>query len=195
MKTLFIFAKSLVSINEVIKKVKLEGRIGLTSSIQFLYQLPKAKELINNSVICGQVLGCNCVCANTENVDVILYIGSGTFHPIRIALETNKPVYIANPNTNEFSKLDISLVESYKKSIRGKQIKYFNSEKKGILISIKPGQYNKKALKLEGYKFLFDTLMPYELENFKDIECWINTSCPRIEGKNIINLEDLPEAR
>lgn len=193
MKTLFISAKSLVPITEVIKKVKLNGKIGLVSSIQFLSQLPEAKRLIKNSVICGQVLGCNASCTADKDIDVILYIGSGTFHPIRIALETNKPVYIANPNTNEFSRLDNSLIESYKKNIKGKQIRYLNSEKKGILISIKPGQYNKEALNLKGYKFLFDTLNISELENFRDIECWINTACPRIEGKNVINLEDLPE--
>lgn len=195
MKTLFFQARSLVPITEVIKKIKLNGRIGLVSSIQFFFQLPKARKLIKNSVICGQVFGCDASCVKEKDVDIVLYIGSGTFHPIRIALETNKPVYIANPNTNEFSKLDSSLIESYKKNIKGKQIKYLNSEKNGILISIKPGQYNKKALSLKGYKFLFDTLNMFELENFRDIECWINTACPRIEGKNIINLENLPEEK
>lgn len=195
MKTLFIPAKSLVPITEVIKKVKLNGKIGLVSSIQFLSQLSEAKKLIKNSVICGQVIGCDASCIKSQDVDVILYIGSGTFHPIRIALETNKPVYIANPNTNEFSRLDNSLIESYKKNIKGKQIKYLNSEKRGILISIKPGQYDKEALNFKGYKFLFDTLNISELENFRDIECWVNTACPRIEGKNVINLEDLPEEK
>ena len=32
-----------------------------------------------------------------------------------------------------------------------------------------------------------------ELENFREIDYWVNTACQRIEGKNIINLEDLPK--
>ena len=30
------------------------------------------------------------------------------------------------------------------------------------------------------------------LENFQDIDCWINTACSRIEGKSIIkNIENI----
>jgi len=30
-----------------------------------------------------------------------------------------------------------------------------------------------------------------ELENFKDIEIWVNTACPRIWGKNLLNMEEV----
>ena len=40
---------------------------------------------------------------------------------------------------------------------------------------------------------MFNTLNELELENFRKVDIWINTACPRIEGKNIINLEDLPK--
>ena len=39
---------------------------------------------------------------------------------------------------------------------------------------------------------MFNTLNIEELENFPDIDCWINTACPRIEGKNIINMDVVP---
>ena len=77
-------------------------------------------------------------------------------------------------------------------------MKYLNAEKIGILISIKPGQYNlqkalkfKKTIKKQSYLFLFNNLNPTELENFPQIQSWVNTACPRIEYKNIINIDDL----
>ena len=43
------------------------------------------------------------------------------------------------------------------------------------------------------YIFLCNTLSQYEFDNFPDIDIWVNTACPRIEGKNIINASDLPK--
>ncbi len=202
MKVLFISAKSTIDITPIIKKVKIKGKIGLASTIQFLNQLEKANKLLKDSTIAGQVLGCDASSCERikDKVDSFLYIGSGKFHPIEIALKTNKPVYIANPLTNEFSKLPDSEIETIKKRIKGSKLKFLNAERIGILVSTKPGQYNlKKAIKLkeklkkESFIFLFNTLNLNELENFPQIDCWVNTACPRIEGKNIINYEDLPE--
>jgi diphthamide biosynthesis enzyme Dph1/Dph2-like protein len=38
---------------------------------------------------------------------------------------------------------------------------------------------------------MFNTLRENELENFPDIDIFINTACPRIEYKKVINIEDL----
>ena len=61
-------------------------------------------------------------------------------------------------------------------------------------------QLYKKALELknkikvkESFIFVTNTFDIEQFENFNDIDCWVNTACPRIEGKNIINLEDLPK--
>ncbi|MDD5253766.1 MAG: diphthamide synthesis protein [Candidatus Nanoarchaeia archaeon] len=200
MKKLFIESKSNEDISEVLKKVKISGRIGLASSIQFLNKLPEAKKYLKKSVIAGQVLGCNAsLCKKIKNkVDCFLYIGSGEFHPIRIAVETNKPIYIANPITNEFSKLDASVVETNIRMKRAKLSRFYSAEKIGVIFSLKPGQNKLNELhkilnriKKESYIFIADNINPGEFENFQDIELWINTACPRIEDKKIINLEDL----
>lgn len=202
MKIVHINAESLISIEEVLKKVNLNGKIGLISSIQYIHQLKKAKKILKNSIIIGQVLGCNVDNAIKfkDKVDSFLYIGSGNFHPFKIALETQKPVYIANPETNEFNQLESTLIRDYEKRKRGSQLRFLSSNKVGILVSTKLGQHNlnevlklKKTLKKENYIFLFDTLSLNELENFPDIDVWINTACIRLEGKSIINLEDLPK--
>ena len=30
-----------------------------------------------------------------------------------------------------------------------------------------------------------------KLEDFNDIKLWVNTSCPRLEGNNIVSLKDI----
>lgn len=199
MKTLFIGAKSKQSIDEVLKKVNLPGKVGLITTIQFLDQVKQIKN--KNYIFAGQVLGCRADNAIKiqKKVDSYLYIGSGKFHPIWVTLKTKKPVYIANPNTNEFSKLEENEIIDYEKKLKGKINKFYYAKSYGILVSVKPGQYNlKKALELKNklknsYIFMFNTLNELEFENFNKIDIWINTACPRIEGKNIINLEDLPK--
>ena len=201
MKTLFIPAKSKIDISIVLKKVKIKGKLGLITTAQFLQQLPKAKKVLKNSIIAGQILGCNVSAAEKikNKVNAFLYIGSGKFHPIQAAIKTNKPVYIANPNTNEFSKISKEEIERKKREQKGKLLRFLSSEKLGILVSTKPGQNNlkkalslQKKLKKESFIFMFNTLNIEELENFRDIDCWINTACPRIEGKKIINMDVVP---
>ena len=198
MEVMFVEAKSKEDITSVLKKFKETGKIGLVSSVQYLNQLEKAKEIIPNSVIAGQVLGCKVT--NTikvkKDVDKYLYIGSAYFHPIKIAMMVDKPVYIANPLTNEISLIDKKDVEDYQKKIRGKQTKYLMSKQKAFIVSTKVGQNRLNIIlkRKEKYPiFICNSLDLNELENFTGIDYWVNTACNRIEGKNIINLEDLPK--
>jgi len=199
MKVMFVEARSREDINNVVKKFREKGRIGLVSSVQYLSQLKKAQKLIPDSIIAGQVLGCKAV--NTikikKDVDKYLYIGSAYFHPIKIAIDTRKPVYIANPITNQISLLDKKDVDDYEKKIRGKQAKFLMSNNPSFIVSTKPGQNRLKIIlnRKEKYPiFVCNNLDLNELENFREIDFWINTACNRIEGKNIINLEDLPKS-
>ena len=152
MKTIFIPAYSKINVSKVIKKVKIEEKIGLITTIQFLPQLKQAKQLLKNSVIGGQITGCNINNALKikNKVNSFLYIGSGIFHPIEIAIKTKKKVYIANPITNEVSQITKEQIEKHEKQRKGSYLKLLSAEKVGILISTKPGQYNlKNALKIK----------------------------------------------
>jgi len=198
MKVVFVEAKSKEDITEVIKKFKEKVRIGLVSSVQYLNQLEKVQKLIPNSIIVGQVLGCKVVnpIKIKKDVDIYLYIGSAYFHPIKIAVETGKEVYIANPLTNQISKISEKEIQEFKNKIKGKQTKYLMSKNPAFIVSTKPGQNRLKIVlnRKEKYPiFICNTLDLNELENFREIDYWINTACNRIEGKNIINLEDLPK--
>ena len=181
--------------DKLLKGFKAEGKTGILGTVHFLHLLDKIKEKIPGSVVLGQVTGCNVKNALKKKVDCYLFVGSENFHPEEIARKTGKTVYIANPFTDSIKKIQI--LDNDKK-IKGKQLMYLNSEHKGILVSVKPGQERlKEALKLneklKGRIFLFNTLRENELENFPGIDCWINTACSRIEGKRIINLADLPK--
>jgi len=198
MKTLFIHAESNLDIIKVIKKVKVKEKLGLVTTIQHLHQLKKAKKLLPNSIIIGNILGCNFEKAKNAKVNSFLFIGSGKFHPLELALRTNKRVYIANPYNNSISQIKKEEIQKRKQKIKGQQLRFLNARKMGVLVSTKPGQYNlKQALKLKkkynAYLFLFNTLKETELENFPQIDSWINTACPRIEYNKIINVNDLPK--
>ncbi len=209
MKVLNIHARSNENILEAVKKVKFKGRLGLATTIQHAHLLKDAQKIIPNSVICGQVLGCDVSQALRHNgVDAFLYIGSGRFHPLEIAMKTSKRVICANPLTNEIAEITKEEVELRKKRVKGAYLKFLSSRKVGIIVTVKSGQYamplaekfRKSELmkNKESFIFLCNTLSFNELENYPDIECWVNTACPRIatEGSDklarpMVNLEEL----
>lgn len=210
MKVVNIHAKSKEDITQIAKKVKFKGKLGLVTTIQYVDQLKEVQKLFPESVICGQVLGCDASRAarHNEEVDAFLYIGSGKFHPLEVALQTKKKVICANPLTNEITEITKEEVELREKRIKGAYLKFLSAKKVGIIVTTKSGQgilplalrfKDSEIMKeKESFIFLCNTLNFNELENYPDIECWINTACPRIatedndkSTKPIINLEVL----
>jgi len=210
MQTLFIEARSdqhlIPAIRANLSILKKFGKVGLFTTVQHINQLEKAKDFLekNNikiltgkskkSAICqgpcsfytGQVLGCDASAANNLNVDSYVYIGTGEFHPIAIALETEKPVFKLNPITKKLYQISQQDKKKWlaRKAARLDKLNY--SKKIGIILSTKPGQYKPKlAEKLSkkfnnSYVFISDMITASDLLNFPDIDCWINTACPRL---------------
>lgn len=199
---------------------KLPKRIGLASTIQFLgaLKLVSAKlKPLNKTPVLGkagrhceypaQILGCDVsgIKAIEKKADCFLYIGTGEFHPLALAAETKKPVFVLNPFTGKVLEIAKEEVDKYlkKKQIRVYQVKQAN--KIGILVSTKPGQYSlaraeklKEELEKQGkqaFLLVCDNINPPEALNFPEIDAYINTACPRIVEddwkKPIANLEDL----
>ena len=85
----------------------------------------------------GQVLGCSYSAAKALDVDEYLFIGTGQFHPLGIALATGKRVVIADPVTGEVSEIDTDpmLRRRFGAITRAGEAKRF-----AILVSKKPGQ-------------------------------------------------------
>ncbi|MDP2750131.1 MAG: diphthamide synthesis protein [Nanoarchaeota archaeon] len=221
MRTLFIEAKSNAKINIPDNYInELPDKIGLLTTVQFIDELEHLKKQLESKKKLvfygkgsrckyrGQILGCDAGAAEhvKEMVQAFLYIGSGEFHPIIIALKTEKPVFKFNPTTNEFSKVKKEEIEKIAKKLKGLKLKFLSSNNIGILASAKQGQANMAAAKKiksqfkekSFHTFLFDTLDFDQLMNFPQIECWINTACNRIvyddaieRGISILNYEDI----
>ncbi len=209
MKLLLIPARSNAKIS--FSELRLSGKIGVVTTIQYL---EKAKKLCNKNLIFGgQILGCNFNSALKirNKVDKYLYVGTGEFHPIGLALATGKEVHVFNPMSNKSYALDKNQVIAYEKKRKVGILKFLNAKKVGLLVSLKEGQYSpgiykgikekiknaevikKKYPEKQFYLFTFNTLRKEELENFNDIECWVNFACPRIVDDNnqIVNAKDV----
>ena len=151
----------------------------------------------------GQILGCS-IKKFQKDVDAFLYIGDGMFHPRALMFYNEKDVFVFNPFSKTFSKLNTKEVEKIKKRVKVGLVKFHSSKEIGIIVSTKPGQNRMKdAMELEKrfgdknfYLFVCDTLDFNQLENFPFVECWVNTACPRIGlddevSKVIININDI----
>jgi 2-(3-amino-3-carboxypropyl)histidine synthase len=220
MKTMFIEARSRVGIIPDNKQLKrLPKRLALATTVQHAHKIRDLKRHLErndkkvvllkgkHSRYAGQVLGCDFSVDKKimKNTDAILYVGTGSFHPIELAMKSGKEVFVFNPVNKTLNKINIKDINKIKKRKKGALIKFLSSKEIGILISTKPGQYHmKRARELEKkYKnknfhyLFFDTLDFNDLENFPFIQCFVNAACPRMiddcgrTSKPMINIEDV----
>jgi len=224
MKVLFVEAKAKKDIVGAISK-SLKGipekKIGLISTVQFANQLLDVKRYLQSkgkiavigkpsgsAVLDGQILGCDVSAATSiENkVDCFLYIGTGEFHPLGILAKTEKSIYVLDPFTEKLR----AVPKEEKQKLWKKQIlrlaQFKDCKTIGILVSTKPGQCKlqadpekiKKVLEKKGkkaYLFIGDSITDSELQNYLNIDGWVNTACPRLAddtfSKPFVNAIDL----
>lgn len=206
MKTLFVEAKNNISAISVLSKLRdLPKRIGLVSTIQYLHQLPKLKDELEKKghlvLIGGQIIGCNVSNALKilKDIDTYLYIGSGEFHPVGVAYKSKKKVIIANPATNQVSYITDKEIKDFEDKRNAKVAQFILAKKIGIIVTIKPGQENlrmainfRRRLKKDSFIFLTNEVRPEDLDNFREIDFWVNTACPRIEMPRVLWINDIP---
>lgn len=188
-----IFKKTNLS-KEIISKLQkiLPQKFFLAYTVQYKTLAFKLKEFFRENIIgLSQITGCSKI----PKQITILLLGDGKFHAINLLNYAERVIIFNGQNFLEIGKKEKQKIEEQNKA---KFSKLFFETKIGILISIKPGQYNiKEALKVKikllelkkkAYFFFFDTLNQQDLENF-NIKVWINTSCPGLEYdfKNILN--------
>jgi 2-(3-amino-3-carboxypropyl)histidine synthase len=182
---------------------KLKGRIGLLTTVQHVCMLPRIREWLEERgkevfigrgdariKFEGQVLGCNItsVTAITDRVDQFVYIGSGDFHPLSVAIESDRPVLVLDPLMNEIREIgelkDRILRQRFAAITRASEAGKFL-----ILVSTKIGQTRmelatelKRKAEANGKsaeivlleEFHPDRLLPY------DADTYVSTACPRI---------------
>ena len=152
---------------------------------------PVASQPDRRVAYAAQVLGCDYFTATNvaEKVDGYLYVGTGDFHPLGVAIILkDKPVVIADPSTGEARTLDEVkdriLRQRWGAIVRAQEARTF-----GIIVSKKVGQ-DRSALAAElvaklqakgrsGHIFYMDLVAPELLEGYK-VDAWVSTACPRI---------------
>jgi len=203
-KVIFLEVMMKEDLGEVVKKAAPLIRcksVGITTTIQHVHKIGQAQEVLKLHGIegvlgpvgagtrvkyPGQVLGC-CYCtARALDVDEYLFIGTGQFHPLGVALATGKRVVTADPVAGEVSEIDTDpmLRRRFKVISRARSSKRF-----AVLVSKKPGQ---KRLKLarqilkmgeargwEMFLVYLDNIEPDRLLNL-GAEAAVSTACPRV---------------
>ena len=201
MKVLYIPAKvKHAGIKELMHKVQIKEKFAIVTTIQFLDEVQDLEK--HGYQVLGQILGCNTVSTRNANVEAYLYIGSGKFHPLNLAFTSKKTVYILDPMTHEFTRITEQEVDRFEKRKKGMLLKYYAADKIGIIVSTKSGQNLlnralrfKKNCGKKAYIFMCNNVKG--LEDFQDIQCWVNTACVRILeddfGVAMVNIRDVEQ--
>ncbi len=181
----------------------LKGTVGVLTTVQHVRMIPGVMEWLgahghpaivargdSRIVFEGQVLGCNISAVEPlkGRVDSYLYIGSGNFHPLSVAIETDLPVVVIDPLMQEVRELS-ELRERILRQRHGAIVRASEAQKFIILASTRIGQ-NRLALAWELRRMLEDAGRQADvviLEEFHpdrllpfDADAYVSTACPRI---------------
>jgi 2-(3-amino-3-carboxypropyl)histidine synthase len=188
---------------------RLPKRVGLLTTTQFRHWLPAIREHLEKKghvirigepdrrvAYAGQLLGCDYHTATVvaEDVDGYLYIGTGDFHPLGVAILVDKPVIVADPERGTARDLkevrDHVLRQRHAAIARAHDASVF-----GIIVSKKIGQDRMdmaRGLKALAEKhdrrasiFVMDLVSPEFLEGYR-VDAWVNTACPRIAIEDVL---------
>jgi len=191
----------------------LPNRVGLLTTTQFRHWLPPIKDHLERKghvvrigepdrrvAYAGQVLGCDYHTATVveKDVDGYLYIGTGDFHPLGVAILVDKPVIVADPERGTARDLkevrDRVLRQRHAAIARAHDAQTF-----GILVSKKIGQERMDmALGLKALAekhgrqaslFLMDLVAPDLLQGYR-VDAWVNTACPRIAIEDVLQYKE-----
>jgi 2-(3-amino-3-carboxypropyl)histidine synthase len=181
----------------------LTTRVGILTTTQHRHWVPSIVEYLTAKgfapavsepdrrvAYAAQVLGCDYFTATNleDRVDSYLYVGTGDFHPLGVALIVDKPVVIADPSTGEARTLE-EVKDRVLRQRWGAIVRAENARTFGIIVSRKIGQ-DRSALAVElkaklevkgrsGHLFYMDFVGPELLEGYK-VDAWVSTACPRI---------------
>lgn len=201
----YVPAHSIHPIDEVVReavKTMTGPRIGVTTTAQHVHKLDQAEKIIREAgmtpvtmlgdkrtALRGQLLGCNVLAAVNCDVDEFIFIGSGDFHPLALALETEKRITAADPYTKTVRTLTEAkgriLKQRWAAIGKAKDAKTF-----GIVVSTKGGQMRfnlaKKVLAqietagFTGHIIQNKQISPETLLYFRHLDAFVGVACPRV---------------
>ncbi|KJH53102.1 diphthamide biosynthesis protein 2 domain protein [Dictyocaulus viviparus] len=175
-------------------------KIGLVSTIQFVNSLQAVRNALQDSGLeillpqCkplspGEILGCTSPRLD-NSCDIVIYLGDGRFHLESLMIHNpNVIAYQYDPYSRRFTRerydFDI-LMKNRKEAIDIAR----KSTTFGIIQGTLGRQGNIKIVeelerKLKDKKKIFirvllSEIFPKKLENFDEIDCWVQVACPRL---------------
>ncbi|MHC1631076.1 MAG: diphthamide biosynthesis enzyme Dph2 [Methanotrichaceae archaeon] len=203
-KVIYLEARMNSDIREAVEnaiKLLQSNRVGLVTTVQHVHKLEEAVKILKTHGIegvlgaeekksriryRGQVLGCNYAAARSLDVDEYIFVGTGQFHPLGVALATGKRVVAADPLSCEASIIDFQpmLRRRY-----GAIARAVDAKNIAVLVSKKPGQKRwnlaRKMMNLgkthgrEMSLVYVGNVEPDVLINLK-VDAAVSTACPRI---------------
>jgi len=169
--------------------------VGLVTTVQHIHLVPAMEEFLHAKRITvivsegsgrtpnrGQVLGCNFAAAKATGADEILFVGTGLFHPIGIAIATNSRVIALDPCTGDTREVNGDTLLRRRFALIEKAR---NAKTIGIIVSTKHGQQRMELarhlakLSPEAVIVTMREVNADELLNL-GFSCYVNTACPRL---------------
>ncbi|PKL63879.1 MAG: diphthamide biosynthesis enzyme Dph2 [Methanomicrobiales archaeon HGW-Methanomicrobiales-3] len=169
--------------------------VGLVTTVQHVHLIP-AMELFlkrrgidvrvadgsGRTPLRGQVLGCCFSTARDTGADEILFVGTGVFHPIGIALSTKKRVIALDPLAGDVQEVngDTLMRRRFAVIEKAREAKSI-----GIIVSTKSGQNRMSlatrlaALSPHAVIVTMQEVSTDELLNL-GFAAYVNTACPRL---------------
>ena len=168
---------------------------GLVTTVQHIHLIPAMEEYLRSKGIDvhvadgsgrtplrGQVLGCCFSTARNTGAGEILFVGTGVFHPIGIALSTKARVIALDPLAGTAGLVSGDTLMRRRFAVIEKAR---GAKSIGILVSTKTGQRRMElARKLAGLSPVavivpLQEITPDELLDL-GFDCYVNTACPRL---------------
>jgi len=169
--------------------------ISLVTTVQHAHLIPKMEQYLRShgidvhiaegsgrTPLRGQVLGCSFTAAKAGPGPEVLFVGTGVFHPIGIALASRKRVVALDPLTGNVQEVtgDTLMRRRFAamEKVRG-------AESIGIIVSSKTGQQRMElarrlaALSPRAVIVMMCEVSPDELLNL-GFGAYVNTACPRL---------------
>ena len=174
-----------------------KGRtVGLVSTAQHAHLLPAAAAYLQErgfdpriggptprTPLLGQVLGCSYGAARESNAPEILFLGTGVFHPLGVALATGARVIACDPFSGraEVADPDRLLRQRFARIERAK-----DASAVGVLLSTKTGQRREALARhlvsldpAHAVLVALEEVTPDALINL-GFDAYVNTACPRL---------------
>ncbi len=171
------------------------NRVGLVTTVQHVHLIPEMVDFLQSKGVTasiaeggrrtperGQVLGCNFNAAKATGADEILFVGTGLFHPIGIALATRSRVIAIDPITGTAQEVSGDALLRRRFAVMEKAR---GAQSVGIIVSTKSGQQRMElarrlaSLSPAAVIVTIREVSPDELLNL-GFSCYVNTACPRL---------------